>query len=210
MASCSYCDSFILFGGQTDQTGRYCNANCQQAGNLLAFSHRIPRHQIDQLIWQLHHGNCPRCGLPGPVDVHKAHKIWSALVLTSWNSSPALSCKSCATKRQLGALAFSGLFGWWGFPWGLIMTPVQVIRNFVEMFGGPQAGQPSPLLENFARIQAAVVAIQQDQQQPKPPVLSAQPAASPPPLPARAKPADNDDRYKPREDWQMPGRTSSQ
>jgi hypothetical protein len=135
MASCSYCDSFILFGGNTDHTGRYCNASCQQAGNELSFSHQIPRRQIDQRVWELHHGNCPRCGSPGPVDMHKAHKVWSALVLTSWNSSPALACRSCAVKRQVGAALFSGVFGWWGFPWGLIMTPVQVVRNIAEMPG---------------------------------------------------------------------------
>jgi hypothetical protein len=155
MANCSYCESYILFGGKTDQTGRYCNQNCQQAGNLLALSQQIPAHDMAALVQQIHQGNCPRCGRQGPVDVHKAHKIWSALILTSWNSSPQLSCKSCATKRQIGAALFSGVFGWWGFPWGLFMTPVQVVRNLVEMTGGPQAGQPSPLLQKFVRLQAA-------------------------------------------------------
>ncbi len=59
------------------------------------------------------------------------------MVLTSWSSKPKLSCKSCATKRQLGAMAFSSVAGWWGLPWGLVMTPVQIIRNIVEMAGGP-------------------------------------------------------------------------
>lgn len=154
MANCSYCDSFVLFGGKTDQTGRYCNAKCQQAGNLVALSCQMPRQELDRLTEEVHHRNCPRCNGPGPVDVHKAHQVWSVLVLTSWSSKPVLSCKSCATRRQLGALLFTGLFGWWGFPWGLVMTPVQIARNIAEMAGGPKSDAPSPLLQKFVRLQA--------------------------------------------------------
>jgi hypothetical protein len=191
MANCSYCDSFILFGGKTDRTGRYCNATCQQAGNLLAFSQQIPRVEMNRLITEVHESNCPRCGKHGPIDVHKAHAVWSALVLTSWSSRPALSCKSCATKRQAGAMFSSAVLGWWGFPWGLIMTPVQIVRNVFEMIEGPKPGKPTPLLEKYVRLQAAARIVQQ------PPPLRRTPppipgkASAPPPLP------DNDDRYKP-------------
>lgn len=199
MASCSYCDSFILFGGRTDQTGRYCNEQCQQAGNLLALSQRVSPAKIGQLISEIHQGHCPRCGGRGPVDVHKAHKVWSMLILTSWSSSPELSCKSCAVKRQIGATLFSSVVGWWGFPWGIIMTPVQVVRNIVEMAAGPNPNQPSPLLERIARIQAGIHLAQQAGTQPKPPVIPAQPA---PPPALRATPAaDDDERYKPKGPW---------
>jgi hypothetical protein len=190
MANCSYCDSFILFGGKTDQTGRYCNANCQQAGNLLALSHRIPKDEMDRLVREFHEGNCPQCGRRGPVDMHKAHKVWSALVLTSWSSSPAPSCKSCATKRQLGSILFCGVLGWWGFPWGLVMTPVQIIRNIAEMAGGPQRGRPSALLEKFVRLNVAASVVQQSQAQRN------ATAAQPPPMPAPQ--SDNDERYMPK------------
>lgn len=198
MASCSYCDSFILFGGRTDQTGRYCNDKCQQAGNLLALSHRLPQAQIDQLVAQIHQGNCPKCGHTGPVDVHKAHKVWSALIMTSWSSSPEVSCKSCGVRRQIEGIVFSGFLGWWGFPWGIVMTPVQVVRNIVEMAGGPIPGRPSPLLERIARLHAGINLVQQAEAQPKPPILVAQPA--PPPL-AKSNPPQGDDRYKPKGPW---------
>jgi hypothetical protein len=45
-------------------------------------------------VEEVHRSNCPRCSGPGPLDVYKAHQVWSALVLTSWSSRPALSCKS--------------------------------------------------------------------------------------------------------------------
>jgi hypothetical protein len=88
--------------------------------------------------------------------------------MTSWNSSPEMSCKGCAVKRQLGAALLDGVVGWWGFPWGLIMTPVQIVRNVVDMIGGPKASQPSSMLERIVRIQSAAHVVQASQ--------SAQPA----------------------------------
>ena len=190
MANCSYCDSFILFGGQTDQTGRYCNTNCQQAGNLLALSQTVPPSQMASLIREVHEGNCPRCGGHGPVDMHKAHQVWSALILTSWSSNPELSCKRCATKRQLSAIAFSGVLGWWGFPWGIIMTPVQVIRNVTEMAGGPKADHPTPLLTKFVRLNVAARLVEHSRARPAPPPIPAR--SAPPPLPG------DDSRYMPK------------
>lgn len=155
MASCNYCDTFILFGGKSDNTGRYCSANCQQAENLLALSHKLPRAEIQRLVNETHHSNCPRCSGPGPIDMHKAHQVWSAIFITSWSSRPKLSCKSCGTKRQIASSITSLLFGWWGFPWGLGMTPLQICRNIVEMAGGPKPNNPTPLLEKYVRLNAA-------------------------------------------------------
>ena len=122
---------------------------------LVRLAERIDPAMISQQVAAVHQGSCPRCKGRGPVDVHKAHRVWSVLVLTSWSSSPELSCRGCAVRRQLGAILFSGALGWWGFPWGLILTPVQVIRNIVEMTGGPNPQQPSLLLERVVKMQAA-------------------------------------------------------
>ena len=196
MASCSYCDSFMLFGGKTDPTGYYCSTKCQQAGNLLALSAQVPRNQLDRLVDELYHANCPRCGGPGPVDVHKAHRVWSAVFLTSWSSRPTLSCKSCATRRQLGAILFSGLFGWWGFPWGLGVTPLQIGRNIAEMLGGPKPGAPSALLQKVVRLEAGARLAQGSKgppSQPPPP-----PQRTVPPLIFGGTPTVGDERYMPK------------
>lgn len=79
MANCAYSDSFILFGGAIDQTGRYCNERCQQAGHLLMISQQFPVEEVDRLTSEVHQGNCPRCQSQGPVDMHEEHRIWSAL-----------------------------------------------------------------------------------------------------------------------------------
>ena len=160
MASCSYCGTFILFGGNTDETGRYCSDDCQQLGHLTELSKQIPEDLIERLVADTHQGNCPRCGGAGPVDVHNAHRVWSAFIMTSWSSNPAISCKACGVKRQLGNTLISGAFGWWGIPWGLIMTPVQICRNIGGMMGGPSKKEPSAELRRVVRVQAAAMAVQ--------------------------------------------------
>jgi hypothetical protein len=86
------------------------------------------------------------------VDVHKFHQVYSMLVLTRWTSNQQLSCRSCGTKRQLGALFISLVFGWWGIPWGLVLTPVQVTRNIIGMASGPDSSKPSPELRRVVQI----------------------------------------------------------
>lgn len=40
-------------------------------------------------------------------------------------------------------MAFCGVFGWWGIPWGLLATPIQLGRNFLGLFRGPNPDIPS-------------------------------------------------------------------
>jgi hypothetical protein len=155
MATCNYCDTLFFLTGKSDESGRYCGVTCQQAGNLLAQSRQIPPVEVERLVWEIHHSNCPRCSGPGPIDIHKAHQVWSAIFITSWSSKPKLSCKSCGTRRQIVATITSLLFGWWGFPWGFGVTPLQVVRNIIEIAGGPKPNRPTPLLEKYVRLKAA-------------------------------------------------------
>jgi hypothetical protein len=46
---------------------------------------------------------------------------------------------------------FSFLFGWWGFPWGILVTPVQVVRNIVNLVKNPDEKKPSETLRNIVR-----------------------------------------------------------
>jgi hypothetical protein len=74
------------------------------------------------------------------------------LVLTRWTTKAQVSCRSCATKRQLGGAAFSLGFGWWGFPWGLFLTPVQITRNVIGMSRGPDSARPSDDLRKLVLV----------------------------------------------------------
>src|SRR5690349_13054387 len=131
MAKCSSCGSTILLGGKTVGDLRFCNDKCMREGQFLALAKNVPEEAVLQRVSEVFNGSCPLCGGRGPVDVHKSYKVWSAVFLTSWSTNPVISCRSCARKKQIGNLFFSGVFGWWGFPWGLLLTPVQVTRNLV-------------------------------------------------------------------------------
>jgi hypothetical protein len=159
MATCDYCGTTIIFGGARNGNLRFCNARCQQAGALLAISNKIPDTQVQESVWKVHQGACPKCGGSGPVDVHRSYRVWSAVFLTRWSSSQQLSCRPCGVKKQMADAAFSLVLGWWGFPWGLILTPIQVGRNLVGVARSPEATKPSPQLEKVLRIAMAKQAV---------------------------------------------------
>lgn len=176
MAKCGYCGSTIVIGGVRAGEQRYCNNTCCQHAYILRVAQNIPPAAVDRQVEEVWRGNCPRCGQLGPVDVHKVHKVWSALVLTRWTTESQVSCRSCATKSQLGGMAFSLLCGWWGFPWGLVLTPVQITRNAIAMTTGRDAAQPSSLLRKLVLVNlGAQLAARQNG------------AAQPPPLPPAMK-----------------------
>jgi hypothetical protein len=165
MAKCDYCGSTILFGGKRQGELRFCNAKCSERGALLAISRQVPDSTVNEAVTRIHQGPCPKCGGSGPVDVHVHHQVWSALVLTSWKSAPQICCRSCGVKSQLGDTAFSLLLGWWGFPWGLLVTPVQIGRNVVGMLRPPDPLKASPKLEKAVRMNIAAQAVLQQQKQ---------------------------------------------
>ena len=155
MAKCGSCGSMILLGGVSAGAQRFCNQKCFQSWQAVAVSQQVPPEVIQKSVWEVHQGLCPKCHGMGPVDVHTAYRVWSALVLTSWKNESQISCRPCGRKQQVMSLVFSLVAGWWGFPWGLIMTPVQVIRNLRGIFGGPDPLKPSQQLEKAVRVTIA-------------------------------------------------------
>ncbi len=155
MAKCAFCSSTILFGGTRQGEARFCNAKCEQRGVLASVANQLPAHQVDPFVRMVHSGDCPQCGGVGPVDVHVSYRVWSALLMTSWSSRPAMCCKRCGVKKRLGDAAFSLVLGWWGIPWGILITPVQLGRNVVGFFRIPEPSSPSPALERMLRLKLA-------------------------------------------------------
>jgi hypothetical protein len=160
MASCGYCGTTVLFGGTREGELRFCNAECQRKGFVAAVAQHIPDHVVSEQVWKVYQGLCPQCGGSGPVDVHTSYRVWSALALTSWSSRPHIVCRSCGSKARLGDAAFSLVLGWWGFPWGLIMTPVQVFRNAAGLVRTTGSTAPSSQLTHLIRLRIAADAIE--------------------------------------------------
>jgi hypothetical protein len=155
MAACAYCGATILFGGSRIGNQRFCNATCAQRGNWLALSRQLPDAEVNQQVLAVFQGRCPQCGGSGPVDVHTSYKVYSFLIMTRWVNTPRVSCRSCGVKKQMAGAGISLLLGWWGFPWGLIMTPVQIGRNLAEAWSSPDPTRPSGKLEKLVRVNLA-------------------------------------------------------
>ena len=141
MATCPTCNTTILFGGRKKDGARYCSTKCLTSATKAGVSKSIPAEVALEAVARVLAGPCPLCGGAGPVDVFTSHRIASFLVMTSWRNVPRISCRRCGTKRQLAGLLYSTLLGWWGFPWGLVMTPVQITKNLV---GLARRAEPSP------------------------------------------------------------------
>jgi hypothetical protein len=152
MPKCSYCNSTIIIGGVRDGEHRFCNKKCRQEGALLSVAQQVPSEEVQKRTLAVHQGPCPKCQRGGPVDVHTAHSVLSALVVTTWKSSPQVSCESCGKKAKITAAVSSFFLGWWGFPWGLILTPVQVTRNLWGLARGQPSLAPSAQLERIVRL----------------------------------------------------------
>jgi hypothetical protein len=151
MPKCDHCSTTILFGGEKRNGYRFCNNDCLQKGAQQFLVEPLPDELVTKLIDSIHHGSCPKCGGAGPIDVHTSHQVWSIVVFTSWKSKPQLCCRTCGIKAKLGDSVFSAVAGWWGFPWGMIATPVQIGRNLVGIVGSRNGAGPSVDLEHFVR-----------------------------------------------------------
>ena len=139
-------------GGVSSGGQRFCNNKCFQNARILSLAKTVPNDVLERKVEEVWRGNCPKCGSLGPVEVHKVYEVWSALFLTRWTTRAQLSCHSCAVKRQLAGTAFSFFFGWWGFPWGLILTPIQITRNIIGMTRGPDSSKPSEALRKAVLV----------------------------------------------------------
>jgi hypothetical protein len=155
MASCAYCSSTIFFGGKKNGVLRFCNGECEQKGILSLYANELPQEQVTQHVFEVHRGKCPSCQDSGPVDLHTSYRVYSALLFTSWSSRPTICCKRCGTKNKINDLLFSFFLGWWGFPWGIVMTPIQITRNIASIFFTPDPSNPSKGLERLLRLHLA-------------------------------------------------------
>ena len=169
MAKCGYCGSTIIMGGVSAGGQRFCNNKCHQGAHILSITKNVPAEVLDRKVEEVWRDNCPQCRQLGPVDVHKVHEVWSALILTRWTTKVQVSCRSCAIKRQLGGAAFSFCFGWWGIPWGLVLTPVQITRNVIGMSRGPDAARPSDDLRKLVLVNLGTQIMMANQKAPNPP-----------------------------------------
>lgn len=164
MAKCGYCNATVLFGGVTVDQAWYCSQQCYEKAMLTTVACSLPPQEISRPVSEVQQGVCPVCQRPGPVDVSTAYTVWSVVYVTCWRPEPRLCCRACGRKHQAKALLFSLAAGWWGLPWGLMVTPLQILRNIVGMLRKYDPYQPSVTLERVVRFTLAAAVMQDSQQ----------------------------------------------
>ncbi len=155
MRRCHACNFWIPLGGIRDGQYHYCCDVCVQDGPVFPRSLELPRADVRLKALQIHGGRCPHCQGPGPVELRKSYRIWSVVVLTHFSTRAQISCRRCGFKAQLRGLVSSTLLGWWGLPLGVLVTPVQIVRNLVAMAVVPDRQEPSAGLVRQASLQLA-------------------------------------------------------
>lgn len=149
-------------GGKKDGDLRFCNKKCLEKKILSQFANRLPVELLEQHIHAIHKGKCPKCKRNGPVDLHVSYRIWSIIYFTSWKKRQQVCCRFCGIKSRIGDIFYCTLFGWWGIPCGIIMTPVQILRNICGIISSPDPEKPSEGLRNYVRLELAAQLVQED------------------------------------------------
>jgi hypothetical protein len=156
--ACPTCGNSILFGGIKDGKTKYCRKKCYESDEVNRVASTIPDRVVEAFSKNLHNGNCPKCNGVGPVDIHKSYSVYSVLLYTKWQTNEHIFCKKCASKQQKTDLAGSLLLGWWGIPFGLIVTPIIISMNIVAMLQNPGVKGPTKALKQRSR---SILAAQQ-------------------------------------------------
>lgn len=162
MGRCAYCNKFII-GGKKQGKLRFCGNDCFQYGYLFALAEEAEPGLVEEQVLAVREMDCPICGGVGPVDFSTSHRAWSVIILTSWNDSPLLSCASCGKKAIWNGIAFTSLCGWWGIPFGLLVTPWQIMNGFKSLGKIPHDGEPSEELNKRVKLQIAAEIMQNQQ-----------------------------------------------
>jgi len=149
---CGYCNSLIIAGGARMDGATYCDNDCLALGSMVSLSMRLDPDEVARAVDSIFKGSCPECQGTGPVEAYSSHRVWSIGLMTRWTTMPHVCCRKCAIKHGAKGLLFSGVLGWWGIPWGIVMTPVQIARNIAMMVRSRPGDAPSLRLENLVRL----------------------------------------------------------
>ena len=155
MARCKHCNNLIVIRGVNDHEYRYCSKKCVELGRVQRVTDAVPAELLQRYVSEVHHGACPKCGGPGPIDVHTSHSVRSLLVMTSTKARQQISCRRCGNRAKLIAALSSGIFGWWAFPWGFLVTPIQILRNVKGMLTRGDSSWPSQQLAYLVKLDLA-------------------------------------------------------
>jgi len=169
MATCANCKKIILMGGLRQEGLRFCGKPCLQRGQAALLAARMPEAERVRAAQTLFRGPCPTCNKRGGIDLYKSHYVMSFVLFTRHGSHSLISCRTCALKKQGGDFMLSSLVGWWGIPFGLLLTPVALLRNGYAMLFPPNGVEPSPAFQQEVALRLACAEIDRQQAAQNPP-----------------------------------------
>ena len=77
--------------------------------------------------------SCPYCRNPNKkINATITYTVQSFLIVTTSKKAIKIGCPECLEKQNKEAILSTAVLGWWGFPWGIINTPIYIWRNFQE------------------------------------------------------------------------------
>jgi len=156
MGPCYTCKKTVAFGGIKDSGFRFCSKDCySQKARFIQELASIPDSSTKAEAGNIKSGACGTCRQKGNVEFHKSVFVWSAILVTSTKENAFIGCTSCARKKQLLDTLGTAVLGWWGFPFGLIMTPLAVSINIFQMIKSGSRKEPSEALMQYARERLA-------------------------------------------------------
>jgi len=150
--ACPTCSKTILFGGIKEGDKKYCSEKCHEEGEVTRTAETFSDQTVEAFSAEIYNGSCPECDGPGPIDVHKSYFVYSFVLSTNYRTNENVLCKQCATKKQWSDLFRSFFFGWWGLPFGLIITPIMIVANIIAMFQNPHLKGPTKALNERSRL----------------------------------------------------------
>ncbi|MCG8602801.1 MAG: YvaD family protein [Verrucomicrobiales bacterium] len=150
MKACSYCKNTIVLGGKKVGKRLYCGENCRHAAVDVLGLDAIPEDLVNDLASSIHKGSCPKCGGDGPVDIHESYRVASAFLFSFFNTKTEVCCRKCSFKNSFWDFIYTFTLGWWGFPIGVILTPILLLRNMIGMLQLPKEDEYSNALHEKA------------------------------------------------------------
>ncbi|MDI9239559.1 hypothetical protein QLQ15_11655 [Lysobacter sp. LF1] len=153
MGTCYTCKQTIALGGIKAHGFRFCSKACHaQKASFLERLAAIPQQEVEIEAARMRtEGRCARCGCSRGVEVHHALFVWSVILVTFTRKNTITACIACARKQQALWTIGTLLAGWWGIPFGLIMTPVATITNVVHLIRSHTRSKPSAALKEYVR-----------------------------------------------------------
>lgn len=153
---CDFCSNQARRSPVFDSGQRFCSQRCLRNARLLEKAVEFSNAEVLSHAKNIKNSACPMCSQhKSKVEVRYHYRIWSAGIISDWQEYRQVSCLACGRRANLKSLAYCMALGWWGLPWGPLITPAQVLANLVAMFKTHQHGEPSAELLIAARLDLA-------------------------------------------------------